>query len=181
MAALPPRNFRGLFANLADPYQDDVGALQAAFAVNAANTPESCYTNSEQAAYPLFFLANNAATHRPIAAPVVGAGFSTDMPGRADNTGTKWFLVGDLTVEGIMCPMTEIAQAKFHLTQNIHVPTTATFAATWAARGAGVTHLPPQNGLPNTEEIRTRLMMPIPHPYVADLLRVHEDGSLTWD
>ena len=125
--------------------------------------------------YPVFYLGTD--THgRPI---VVGAPFSTDMPGRADNTGNNWAFCGDLSPTGTMCPLVEVSDQHFHLTQNVFVPEYNHLLGTWNALDPNETHLPPQAGQPNTEEIRTRKLVPIPHQFASDILAQFCLGTLT--
>ena len=174
MAAPPPRNFRGLLATLPDPYADNIGGFVGAFAVGGP-TPQVCFAQMRVNGYPSFYLGTDTAG-RLI---VVGAPFSTDMPGRADNTGNNWAFCGDLSPTGTMCPLVEVSSQHFHLTQNVFVPDDDHLLATWNALDPNETHLPPQAGQPNTVEIRTRKLIPIPHQLVAEILAHFCQGTLT--
>ena len=179
MAAAPPNNFRELVASTADPWETNPGGLLDAFQADAppaGPSPAECFTMCEMGTYASFYIATNSQDHRPI---VIGAAYSTDMVGRADNTNAKWVLCGDLTPEGAMPPITMLAQANFHLTGNITVPIRGQFAAAFAALAPGITHLPVQTGA-GTEDIRTRKVMPIPHPFVPALLGAAARGELTF-
>jgi hypothetical protein len=179
MATALPNNFRELMAAMDDPWENDPSGLLDAFQAEAppgGPSPADCFALCEASTYPTWYMACNQEDHRPM---VIGVAYNTDMVGRADNTNAKWVLSGDLTPEGAMPPVTMLAQANFHLTGNSTVPLRPEFVARFAAGQPGITHLPSDDGV-GTEPVRTRKVMPIPHPFVPMLLGAHARGDLTF-
>jgi hypothetical protein len=180
MATALPNNFRELLTAMDDPWENDAGGLLQAFRADAppnGPSPADCFAICEASTYPTWYLASNQEDHCPM---VIGAAYNTDMVGRADNTLAKWVLCGDLTPEGAMPPVTMLAQASFRLTGNSTVPLRPDFVAGFAALPPGSTHLPAAAAGNGTEEVRTRKVMPIPHPFVPMLLEAHARGELTF-
>ena len=50
----------------------------------------------------------------------------------------------------------------------------------WAILPAGEELLPVPGAVVNTEQRRTRMVMPVPHQYAAIILEAYTNGSLTW-
>ena len=176
MAANPPTTFRGYLASTPDPNADDMGALDRAFATgDPALTSAVCFGNCEHPVHLHIFVANPTATHRPL---MFCAPFNTDAPGRADNTGQKYVLSGDISDTGTMPPVVVIDDTTFDETPAATVPTMATFLAAWTALAPGNDRLPIPGA--NTEQIATRQMMVVPYPYAGIMLQAQMDGNLTW-
>ena len=87
---------------------------------------------------------------------------------------------GDISNAGALPALVALTNARFHLKDNVNVLVAADMTATWAALPMGEQLLPVPDAANNTEQKRTRMVMPIPHPYAAIILEVYTNGILTW-
>ena len=176
MAATPPVNrFQLFYATVADPYAADIGLLHETYGPEGANTPTVLLSMTQSTTYPLAYLVGAAGGRvYPILAPFD----QPTLPGQGQPR--KYGLIGDVSAQGTLPPLTEITSEYFRLTSNQAVPSIDDMDARWTA-AQGEHYLPLETvGVNGAESIRTRHMMPVPHQYIGQILAEYNNGGLTW-
>ena len=170
-----PKTFREYYTVNPDPNASAPGAADGAF--QATKTQQDCFDICDNPTFPYVFIANLKDGHKPM--PVV-APFSVDAPGRTDNTGDKYALVGDLTDEGYFPAVTRITVEEFKTVNSgsTQAPTRDTWLGLWNGVGADATHIEAPNA--DYEATPAKGLGLLPYPYVKDTLTAHQGGLLTW-
>ena len=170
-----PKTFREYYTVTPDPNAGALGAADTAF--QATETKENCFSHCDNPTFPYVFIANLKSGHKPV--PVV-APFSVDAPGRADNTGHKYGLVGDLTDEGYFPAVVRLTEEEFDTKHagSTTAPTMDTWLGLWTGVGAAATHIEAPTA--DTEDTAAKGLGLLPHPYVKNTLTAHLGGLLSW-
>ena len=189
MAAVPPAagaagaahlTFEQLLVTSPDPYVANPDALLTAFEANNPPSPETCEGRALNASHCQLYLIADSVTNRPIVA--IAPFRYQSLPGvAAPHANQSFAFWGDVDAQMPIPTIIRFERTRFHLVNNVRVPTIANMAAEWTARGH-------QNYLGSydaaaagTEEVRSRRIIPLPHAVAAQALVAQTRGELTWE
>jgi hypothetical protein len=165
---LEPTNFAELFQSMPDVYNGQYQAFLAAYAVNGALTSKSILRRTiarfpvSQVPAVFAYLAADGFIRTVHHFQYVEAPIGQNNPWEQIILGFS----GDVHMNQVTYASIPIAEF-FDNTEAVQVPTVATFGAVLTALAADETQLGPYvDGTPNTEEIRSRRAVPVPHAYV---------------
>ena len=166
--------WRTYFDHTTDPYADS-GAFYTPYQAVAAITSASILDNVESRMYPLPLLMANTDGH-----PILGfAPFTPRVLPGVVPAADKYVFAGEIAPNGALPALVELNAQVFHLTANADVLVPADMVAGWAAVPAGDQYLPVPAAGDNTENVRTRPTIPLPHRYVVEVLDQQIAGTLT--
>ena len=171
MAAPIINNFREWFLSHPNPYATP-GELLDGYSVTGNAQPATLLAHTEGHQYPIpLLLAKEDNSPEVVIMPV-----SYGLPGTAIR---KFGLLGD--IENSQLPdLIELENNMFNLSPVVLAPTNDTMEDA-LTNNPNVATLPPRaQGDADTEEIRSRCSVIIPHQYVANILEASTNRQLTW-
>ena len=165
MANVSITRYQLYYPSTGDPYAADPQVLHDTYAPEVARTP-SLFGATVTTTYPLMYLVGASGGR---VYPIVAPFDQPVLPGQG--TPRKYALIGDISPQGNLLPLMEITNEHFHITANQAVPPLAEMANRWVNANNVDHYLGVEvQGVQGAEMVRTRNMVPVPHPYTAAIL-----------
>lgn len=159
------------FASIPDPFPT-LNHLLNEYAPQAVLTPAECWAKTESSDYVQVFLACYRSSPHVITFP-----FTSSSAGQAP---TKSILWGNVTGDGQIPEIVPLTSEAFRLTPNHSVLLQTVTTLEWN-NNPNANLLPSVPGAhANHMELRCRKIVPVPHEFVARMLRQQDAGNLSW-
>lgn len=180
MTTVAALTFADQLADMPDPYAGFEASLLQAYAENNLVAPADCRVLATSTDILQCYLVADRGTGRP--AVTLSPFAYQSLPGIPDpRAGSAYWFIGDVSGGGTFTNLGTLENNFFNRAQAVTVPTITEMTAAWTNRPAAETHLPVYAlGADNTELVRARHCVPIPHPYAVRVLEAYSGDTLSW-